>query len=140
MRQNVLPLGNPPGAAFVQNLKRPHPETQESADLVRSVPSPEFEAALDELRRLGEEVTTDSVRGEDVTEEFVDLQSRERNLLAVEEGLLKLYDRAEDVEDALSTQREITAVSAVRWRRYRAGSSTWNRAPLPPRYPWASGR
>ena len=74
-------------------MKRPHPETQESADLVRSVPSPEFEATLDELRRLGEEVTTDSVRGEDVTEEFVDLQSRERNLLAVEEGLLKLYDR-----------------------------------------------
>ena len=64
-----------------------------SADMVLSVPSPEFEAALDELRRLGEEVTTDSVRGEDVTEEFVDLQSRERNLLAVEEGLLKLYDR-----------------------------------------------
>ena len=111
-----------------------------TADMVLSVPSPEFEAELDELRRLGEEVTTDSVRGEDVTEEFVDLQSRERNLLAVEEGLLKLYDRAEDVEDALSTQREITAVSAVRWRRYRAGSSTWNRAPLPPRYPWASGR
>jgi nucleotide-binding universal stress UspA family protein len=81
-----------------------------SADMVLSVPSPEFEAALDELRRLGEEVTTDSVRGEDVTEEFVDLQSRERNLLAAEEGLLKLYDRAEDVEDALSIQRELTGI------------------------------
>jgi uncharacterized protein DUF4349 len=47
---------------------------------VLSVPSPEFEAALDELGGLGEEVTTDSVRGEDVTEELVDLQARERNL------------------------------------------------------------
>ena len=81
-----------------------------SADMLLSVPSPEFEAALDELRRIGEEVTTDSVRGEDVTEEFVDLQSRERNLLAAEEGLLKLYDRAEDVEDALSIQRELTGI------------------------------
>jgi hypothetical protein len=80
------------------------------ADLVLSVPSSEFEAALDELRGLGEEVTTDSVRGEDVTEEFVDLQSRERNLLAAEQGLLKLYDRAEDVEDALAIQRELTDI------------------------------
>jgi hypothetical protein len=31
---------------------------------------------------LGKEVTTDSVSGEDVTGEFVDLQSRERYLLA----------------------------------------------------------
>ncbi len=80
------------------------------ADLVLSVPSKEFEEALDELRGLGEEVTTDSVSGEDVTEEFVDLQSRERNLLAAEQGLLKLYDRAEDVEDALSIQRELTFI------------------------------
>jgi hypothetical protein len=32
-----------------------------SAGLVLSVPSPKFEAALDELRGIGEEVTTDSV-------------------------------------------------------------------------------
>ena len=80
------------------------------ADLVLSVPSLRFEAALDELRVLGEEVTTDSVSGVDVTEEFVDLQSRERNLLAAEEGLLRLYDRAQDVEDALSIERELTEV------------------------------
>ncbi len=45
-----------------------------------------------------------------MTEEFVDLQSRKRNLLAAEEGLLRLYDRAEDVEDALSIQRELTGI------------------------------
>jgi hypothetical protein len=45
-----------------------------------------------------------------VTEEFVDLQSRKRNLLAAEEGLLRLCDRAEDVEDALSIQRELTGI------------------------------
>ena len=39
-----------------------------SADLVLSVPSGEFEAALDELRGMGRRVTTDSVRAEDVTE------------------------------------------------------------------------
>ncbi|CAA9493313.1 MAG: hypothetical protein AVDCRST_MAG25-3486 [uncultured Rubrobacteraceae bacterium] len=78
-----------------------------SADLVLSVPSPEFEGALDELRGLGE-VATDTVGGEDVTEEFVDLESRERNLLAAEESLLRLYEKATSVDDALSIERELT--------------------------------
>ena len=80
------------------------------ADLVLSIPSPEFEKALDELRGLGKEVITDTVRGEDVTEEFVDLQSRERNLLAAEQSLLELYDRAESVNDALAIERELTNI------------------------------
>jgi hypothetical protein len=80
------------------------------ADLVLSIPSPEFEDALDELRSLGKEVTTDSVSGEDVTEEFVDLQSRERNLLAAEQSLLELYDRAQSVNEALSIERELTNI------------------------------
>jgi hypothetical protein len=80
------------------------------ADLVLSVPSEHFEDALDELRGLGEDVTTDTVSGQDVTEEYVDLQSRERNLLAAEQSLLDLYNRADDVQDALSIQRELTAV------------------------------
>ncbi len=81
-----------------------------SADLVLSVPSEEFEAALEELRDLGERVTTDTVEGQDVTEEFVDLESRERNLLAAEESLLALYDRAESVEDTLTVERELTDI------------------------------
>src|SRR5918998_1884840 len=81
-----------------------------TADLVLSVPSEEFERVIDELRGLGEKVTTDSVSGQDVTEEYVDLESRERNLRATEESLLRLYDRAENVEEALSIQRELTTV------------------------------
>ena len=81
-----------------------------SADLVLSVPSGEFEAALDELRGLGGRVTTDTVEGQDVTEEFVDLESRGRNLLAAEASLLTLYDRAESVEDTLTVERELTEI------------------------------
>ena len=40
----------------------------------------------------------------------MDLKSRERNLRATEESLLRLYDRAENVEEALSIQRELTTV------------------------------
>ncbi len=75
-----------------------------------TVPSDGFEGALDGLRGLGRRITTDAVKGQDVAEEFVDLESRERNLLAAEESLLGLYDRAESVDDTLDVQRELTNV------------------------------
>ena len=81
-----------------------------TAQLILSVPSEEFERVLDDLRSLGDKVTTDSISGQDVTEEYVDLESRERNLRATEESLLRLYDRAQNVEEALSIQRELTNV------------------------------
>ena len=81
-----------------------------SADLVLSIPSGQLEEALEELRDLGTEVTTDTVEGEDVTEEFVDLESRERNLLAAEQSLLELYDQAEGVQDTLTVLRELTRI------------------------------
>jgi hypothetical protein len=81
-----------------------------TAQLILSVPSEEFERVLDDLRGLGEKVTTDTISGQDVTDEYVDLKSRERNLRATEESLLRLYNKAENVEEALSIQRELTTV------------------------------
>ena len=80
------------------------------AELVISVPAQDFENALADIRSLPGKVVNDSVSGQDVTEEFVDLESRERNLLAAEASLLKLYDRAESVEDTLVVERELTNV------------------------------
>jgi hypothetical protein len=102
------------------------------------------------LRSLGEKVTTDSISGQDVTEEYVDLKSRERNLRATEESLLRLYDRAENVEEALSIQRELTTVRGeielVQGRiKYLDQRSTYSQitlniqpvtSPPPPRPTW----
>ena len=124
-----------------------------TADLVLSVPSEEFETVLDELRGLGQKVTTDSISGQDVTEEYVDLQSRERNLEATEESLLRLYDRAGTVEEALSIQRELTGVRGeielVQGRiKYLDQRSTYSQitlniqpvtSPPPPKPTWDPG-
>jgi len=96
------------GTVLSSQIYRSHHSV--TAQLVLSVPSEEFERVLDELRGLGEKVTTDSISGQDVTEEYVDLKSRERNLRATEESLLRLYDRVDNVEEALSIQRELTGV------------------------------
>lgn len=80
------------------------------ADVVISVPLEALDAALAELRGSGRRITTDSVRGEDVTEEFVAREPHERNLLSVEESPLKLYERAESVNDTLEIEQELTEV------------------------------
>ena len=78
------------------------------ATLRLRVPSAAFDRTLEELRELGE-VLSEQSQSTDVTEEFVDLEARLRNLRAVEERLLGFLDRAEKVEELLSVQRELAS-------------------------------
>lgn len=76
---------------------------------VLRVPVGSFEAALNDLEALGR-VTREEVSGQDVTEEFVDLEGRLRNFEAQEAVLLRLMDRAATVEDTIRVQRELSGV------------------------------
>lgn len=95
------------------------------------VPSESFEQALSELQGLGE-VRRQSVTGEDVSQEFVDLEARLRNLEGQEDVLLRLYDRAGTVADTIKIQREVAGVQLqieeiqgrLRYLRDRASMST----------------
>lgn len=73
------------------------------------VPARSFEAALSDLEGMGK-VRSEYVSGQDVTEEFVDLEARLRNFEAQEAVLLRLMDRAASVEDTIRVQRELSGV------------------------------
>ncbi|HEX2235780.1 MAG TPA: DUF4349 domain-containing protein [Actinomycetota bacterium] len=77
--------------------------------LVLRVPAADFEEALDRLKELGD-VRAQSVSGEDVTQEFVDLQARLRNWEAQEAVLLRLMERAASVTDTIRVQGELGRV------------------------------
>ncbi|MEJ7652336.1 MAG: DUF4349 domain-containing protein [Chloroflexia bacterium] len=80
------------------------------ADVTIVVPSNRFTDALAALRGLSEQVVSESAQGQDVTEEYVDLQSRQRNLEATEKSLLTLMSKAATVGEVLNVQRELTKV------------------------------
>lgn len=80
-----------------------------SGNLVLRVPNESFERALADLRDLGR-VEGESVSGEDVSAQFVDLEARLRTWEAQEAVLLRLMDRATSVEDTLRIQRELQDV------------------------------
>ncbi len=76
------------------------------------VPAQQLDEAVRRIRALGIRVDWESSTSQDVTDEYVDSNSRLRSLRATEEALLNLLNKAEDVEDALEVQRELTDLQA----------------------------
>ncbi|MEW6034432.1 MAG: DUF4349 domain-containing protein [Chloroflexota bacterium] len=74
------------------------------------VPADQFDATMRSLRAMAVKVLSQDESTRDVSEEYVDLQSRLRNLEATEQQLLRLMEKAATVEDALSVQRELAKV------------------------------
>jgi hypothetical protein len=73
------------------------------------VPAVSFQAALSDLRRVGR-VEGQSISGQDVTSQYVDLQARLRNWQAQERVLLRLMSRATTIGDTLRIQNELSQV------------------------------
>lgn len=75
------------------------------------VPSAQFEETLAGLKQFGE-VESQQVSGQDVTEEYVDIQAQLKNYRATEAQYLEIMKRAEKIEDVLAVQRELGSIRA----------------------------
>ena len=74
------------------------------------VPAAQFDAILGEIRGVGSAVVDEKITGQDVTEEYIDLEARARTQRALEAQLLELLKRAGGVSDALEVQRALATV------------------------------
>lgn len=73
------------------------------------VPNDSFSKVMVDLEGIGK-VTSLSQGAEDVTDEYVDLESRIRNLEAQESVYLGLMAKAQTIEESIAVQRELSAV------------------------------
>jgi hypothetical protein len=80
----------------------------QKAEMVVRVPSPTLNEVLSQIKALAVEVRSENISGQDVTAEYVDLQSRLKNLAAKEEQLQAIMDRAADTEDVLKVYEELS--------------------------------
>lgn len=87
---------------------RTKPET--TVTLVVRIPAAQFNQAITEIRATGLRVVQQKTTGQDVTEEFMDLQARARNQKALEAQFIEIMKRANTVADALNVQRELANV------------------------------
>ena len=74
------------------------------------VPADRLDEVVGRLRGIAAEVVSEVSSSRDVTDEYVDLTSRLGNLQAAEAALLRLFDRAQTVEEALEVRRTLTDV------------------------------
>ncbi len=75
------------------------------------VPAEKLRSALDQIRaESGEEPLNESLNSQDVTNEYVDLESRLKNLEAAEQELTKIMEDAHRTEDVLSVYNQLVQI------------------------------
>ena len=94
---------------FVVSTSVADDEDNPTGSIVVRVPASRFGDALADLESLGT-VTEERVAGQDVSQEFIDLQARLRNYVAQETVLLRLMNRAQSVTDTIRVQNELARV------------------------------
>jgi hypothetical protein len=80
-----------------------------TGSLVLRIPSEDFESALASIEDLGK-VESEQVSGKDVSQEFVDLEARLRNLQAQESVLLGLMKDADSISASIRIQNSLSSV------------------------------
>ncbi|MEO4047697.1 DUF4349 domain-containing protein [Pseudomonas sp. CAU 1711] len=84
---------------------------RQSQSFVYRVPKDAFADALGDIERSGS-VLSRHVKGEDVTEQYVDIETRLKNNLALRDRFRELLAKARDVKDILAIESELNRVQS----------------------------
>ena len=83
-----------------------------NASISIRIPTAKLDEAMEAIRKLAahgkDGILSESVSGEDVTSDYVDSQSRLRNLEAAEKQLTTLMENTTDLEQTMAVFRELT--------------------------------
>ena len=93
---------------FVLSSQTSGDESRSGSITVR-IPQENFESALSQINELGD-VTDKKVSGEDVSQEFIDLDARLRNLTAQEAVMLDLMEQANTIQGTIRVQNQLTGI------------------------------
>lgn len=74
------------------------------------VPADKFEEAINRIKDLALKVESENINANDVTDQFIDLEARLKNLKAQEEQYLDILKKATAVEDVLKVTNQLNQV------------------------------
>jgi len=97
---------------LVERLSSFGNDDRQSASMTVRVPQAQFEAALDQIRLLGD-VQSENIGSDDVSEQFIDLEARLKSSLREEDSLLSLLSRSLNISDIISIERELARVRST---------------------------
>lgn len=96
---------------FVQNTN-----IRESSNYIKSgfitikIPAEYFQDAMNDIKDNLDQIKSESVNTDDVTERFVDLRARLNNQRVLESRLINTLSRAEKITDILAVEKELSRV------------------------------
>lgn len=74
------------------------------------IPAAKFDESLEEIRKSSNRVIVETITGQDVTEEFIDVEARLKTQKALEAQFLEIMKQAKTVDEALDVQSKIADV------------------------------
>lgn len=74
------------------------------------VPPAQFASAIERIRETGKRIISEKTTGQDVTEEYIDLEGRLRSKVALEAQFLEIMKGAKTIAEALEVQRQVSEV------------------------------
>lgn len=109
-QQNIEKKVKEYGGYIVESNEYRDESEQKSGHITVRIPEKHFQAFLKNAEETAAEVLGRNVSGQDVTEEYVDLESRLKSKRAVEERLLDFMKEAKKTEDLLKISNDLGKV------------------------------
>jgi hypothetical protein len=112
-QQKITAIAESKGGFVVESQQSSSDVRATTRDIVTMtvrVPSAKFNETLDEIRKTASRVIVETIKSDDVTEEFIDIEARLKAKKSLEEQFLEIMKRANSVEDALNVQTQLAEV------------------------------
>lgn len=81
-----------------------------TATITVRVPSDQFAAAIEDIRGAGGRIRREAITGQDVTEEYTDLEARIRAKRALEAQFMEIMRQSRSITEALQVQQQLGQV------------------------------
>lgn len=93
--------------AYIVNENLQNTENQISNSINIKVPANQFEILLEKLSKIAKKVDYQNIETKDVTEEYIDVETRLANSRKVEQTYLRLLRRTNTIEDILKIEQKL---------------------------------
>jgi len=112
-QQTITSIAEMKGGFVVESNQSMSDIKADNRDIVTMtlrVPSDKFGESLDEVRKTCSRVISETVKGEDVTEEYIDVEAQLKAKKALEAQFMEIMKRAVRVDEAMEVQSELADV------------------------------
>lgn len=92
---------------YMVNTDLQNPQDAATGNVIVRIPSSKLQQALESFRGLAVKVVSENLQGEDVTDQYVDNDARLVTLVKTKTKFEDIMDKAVNVQDILTVQREI---------------------------------